>query len=82
MANIGTGKEGWHHAFLHAKQIATEVGLPEGAIKAETNGQYSLTLSHLNEDQIRQMAHLWYVLSHTTLLSHAPKPLNTGKSAS
>ena len=82
MTNIGTGKEGWHHALLHARQIATEVGLPEGAIKPETNGHYSLTLSHLTEDQIRQMAHLWYVLSHTALPGHGLRPHDSGKSAS
>lgn len=82
MANSATGKDGWHNAYLHARQIETEVALPEGSVKPELSGRYSLVLANLTEDQIRQMAHLWYVLSHTAIPGASPKSHAPGKSAS
>jgi hypothetical protein len=73
MSNTAAGKEGWQQTYHHLRAIETEVGLPEGSIKPELNGRYSLVLMHLTEDQIRQMAHLWYVLSHTATVGDAQK---------
>jgi hypothetical protein len=70
MAN--NGSDGWNKQYQLAKQIETETGLPAGSIKTEAGGFYALTLLHLTEEQIRQMAHLWYVLSHTAVQSAHP----------
>jgi hypothetical protein len=58
--------DGWHNAYLRAKQIESELGLPQGSVKPEVTGKFSLIFIHCSEEQIRQMAHLWYVLTQTT----------------
>ncbi len=77
MAN--NGSDGWTKQYQLAKQIESETGLPAGSIKTEPGGVYALTLQRLSEEQVRQVAHLWYVLSHTAVANAHPQ---SGKSAS
>lgn len=64
---MGTsGMDGWHNTYLRARQIESELGLPAGSVKPEVTGKFSLIFIHCSEEQIRQMAHLWYVLTQTT----------------
>ena len=69
--------DGWHNLYLRARQIESEVGLQTGSVKPEVNGQYSLILLHLSDEQIRQLAHVWYVLSRVQISGDAHhKPAN------
>ena len=66
-----TGIDGWHQAYLRARQIESEAGLPAGSLKPENTGGFSLVFVHLNEEQIRQLAHLWFVLAQMARANEA-----------
>jgi hypothetical protein len=66
---MDSSSESSHNAYMKARQIESDNHLPSGSVKPEASGRYSLIFVHMSEDQIKQLSHLWYVITQTQHLS-------------
>jgi hypothetical protein len=66
-----SSKDGWPSVYLKSRQLEIDNSLPEGSVKAQQNGRFTLAFANLTEDQVKQLSHLWYVISQTQPMSDA-----------